>query len=194
MRIDRKLNLVQPIETETGTIHLHSMPLSREVWENYFLILSKTYSQLFAQGLHTISGPAVAGLMLRHIATQDGVWEGDAGVKNGLMPEIRRLTNIVLPTGAGWGTLPYEEALRRKMIDDDTATEAEGAIVFFICASAVLRGPKAKAKLGILLGMTESQWGAQYTSSDATAFGASLPTSTPVESSGEKRPASSVPY
>ena len=44
MKIDRRLNLVQPIETGSGTVYLHSVPLSREVWETYFLVLSKTYA------------------------------------------------------------------------------------------------------------------------------------------------------
>jgi hypothetical protein len=194
VRIGRPLNLVQEFETDSGTIYLHSMPLSVEVWRNYFLVLSKTYSQLFAQGIHTIAGPAIARLMLEQIAKIDGVWEGPAGVQQGLLAEIRRLSNVLAPTGAGWDMIPYETALQRGVIDPEAAEEMEGALVFFICASAVLRGPKAREKLEILLGMLERLWGAQSTSLDITAFRASLPTLTPAEIIGAKMPVSSVPH
>lgn len=194
MRIGRPLNLVQEFETDSGTIYLHSMPLSVEVWRNYFLVLTKTYSQLFAQGIHTIAGPAIARLMLEQIAKIDGVWEGPSGVQQGLLAEIRRLSNVLAPTGAGWDMIPYETALQRGVIDPEAAEEMEGALVFFICASAVLRGPKAREKLEILLGMLERLWGAQSTSLDITAFRASLPTLTPAEIIGAKMPVSSVPH
>ena len=194
LKISRPLNLVQEFETDTGTIYLHSMPISVEVWRNYFLVLTKTYSQLFAQGIHTIAGPAIARLMLEQIARADGVWEGQAGVAQGLLPEIRRLSNVLAPTGAGWDMIPYEIAIQRGVIDSEAAEEMEGALVFFICASAVLRGPKAREKLEILLGMLERLWGAQSTSLDITAFRASLPTLTPAVSSGAKMPVSSVPH
>lgn len=194
MEINRKLNLVQTIETDNGSVYLHSTPISREVWENYFLILSKTYSQLFAQGLHQISGPVVAGLMLKRLAQLDGVWDGSAGVEKGLLPEIRRLTNVVVATGAGWQTLPIDTALARGVIDQETMREAEGAIVFFICASAVLSGPQARKKLTIMRDMTEALWGAQHTSLDVTEWADSLPTSTPDDNTGAKTPALLVPH
>jgi hypothetical protein len=194
MKINRQLHLTQSIETDSGTIHIHSMPISVETWRNYFLILAKTYSQIFSQGLHTISGPIVAGLMLERLARADSVWDGPEGVQNGLLPEIRRLTNVIVPTGKGWETLPYEEALRRGLISGDDVEEVEGALVFFICASAVLRGPKQRRKLEILLGMVEYQWGARSSLLGLTEFAASLQTLTPDATIGEKRPESSLPH
>lgn len=194
MKISRQLNLVQEFETEKGILYLHSMPLSVEVWRNYFLVLSKTYSQLFAQGIHTIAGPVIARLMLERIAKADGVWEGDEGVERGLLAEMRRLSNVLAPTGAGWTMVPYETALQHNLIDPEAAEEMEGALVFFMCASAVLRGPKAREKLEILLGIMDRLWDAHSTSLDITAYLASLPTSTPAESSGAKMLVSSVPH
>jgi hypothetical protein len=111
------------------------------------------------------------------------------------MPEIRRLTNVLVPNGAGWETLPLEEALRRNLVDPDTMAEIEGAIVFFICVSAVLRGPAARTKLSLMLTGLTSLWGAQTTSSDVKEFGASLRTSMPVAPSGASIPAaSSLPH
>ena len=194
MKIDRRLNLVQPIETDTGMIYLHSTPLSREVWENYFLVLSKTYAAILSEGLTVIGGPPVARMLLKRIAQNSGIWEGEAGVERGLLAEIRRLTNVVMPTASGWQTVPYEQVLGQGSIDEDDLAVAEGAIVFFICVSAVQRGRQNREKLMILLNGVRAAWGAQNTSLDATGFAASLPTSTPDENSGAKKPASSVPH
>ena len=194
MQINRALNLVQTFETSAGTVHVHSTPISHEVWRDYFLILSKTYSQIFAQGLGVNVGPTTAGLLLEKIAKQDGVWDGDNGVNNGLMAEIRRGTNVVVASLQGWQTVPYVVALQNGIFDAESVEEMEGAIVFFICASALLRGSRMKQKLTILLGLMELQLGTQTTSLDSTAWAVSLPTSMPVESIGEMVPVSSIPH
>lgn len=170
------------------------MPVSLEVWRNYFLILAKTYSQIFAQGLHSIAGPSVACLMLERLARIDGVWEGESGVQQGLLNEIRRLTNIVLPTGKGWETVPYEVALSRQLIDPEDIEQIEGAIVFFICASAVLRGRNQRTKLEAILMMIDHLWGARSSSLDVMAFAASLPISIPAETIGVSPTASLLPH
>jgi len=194
VKINRQLNLVQEVETDKGTLYLHSMPLSVEVWRNYFLVLSKTYAQLFAQGIHTIAGPVIARLMLERIARTDGVWEGPEGVEHGLLAEMRRLSNVLAPTGNGWDLVPYEVALQRGLIDADAAEEMEGALVFFICLSSVLRGPKMMERLEIQLTMLDRLWDARNTSLDIMAFHASLQTSTPVVNSGAKMPGLLVPH
>lgn len=194
MRIDRRLYLVQEIPTEAGNIFVHSAPLSRDVWENYFLVLSKTYAAILSEGLTVISGPSMAKLLLKRIATMMGIWGGAEGVEQGLLGEIRRLTNVVIPSGNGWQTMPYEQVLAQQIVDEDDIDVAEGAIVFFTCVSAVQRGPKSREKLMILLGGLKAAWGASSSSLDVTAFVASLSTSTPVVSSGVSRPASSVPH
>jgi hypothetical protein len=170
------------------------MPLSREVWETYFLVLSKTYAAFLSEGLTVIAGPIAGRLLLRRIAENMGVWGGSAGVEHGLLAEIRRLTNVVMPGTAGWETVPLEVAISRGTIDGDALAEIEGAIVFFICVSAVLRGPASREKLTLMLDGMKSLWGAQTTSSDVTEYAASLPTSTRAAvSAATPRPASSVP-
>lgn len=170
------------------------MPIGRDVWENYFLVLSKTYAALLSEGLNVIAGPPIAKMMLKRVAVLSGLWEGPDGVEQGLLEEIRRLTNVVLPNGAGWETIPFDEAVRRDIIDPDALADAEGAIVFFTCVSAVLRGPASQEKLQILMSGLKSIWGVQTTFLDVTAYAASLPTSTPGENSTEKRHRSSVPH
>lgn len=194
MKIDRRLNLVQPIQTEKGTIYLHSMPISREVFENHFLVLSKTYAALMSEGLNVVAGPPVAKMMLKHIAVTGRMWEGPGGVEQSLLAEIRRLTSVIMPTEAGWQTIPFDEVIRRDVVDDDALADAEGALVFFTCASGILRGPASQAKMKILMDGVERVWNVQTSSLDVTAFSASLPTLTPGETSTVKRPTSSVPH
>lgn len=182
MKIDRKLNLVFPIDTDAGTVYVHSTPISREVFEQFFLVIGKTFSALYAEGLNVMAGPRVAMMLLKKIAEETGVWDGPNGVERGLVAEVRRLTNVIVRSDDGnWSSIPYQEALARKMIDDEDASEAEGAVVFFICASAMHRREQLRP---ILIGMA-SLWGSQITSYSSTEFGVSLRTSTETDNSGE---------
>jgi hypothetical protein len=193
LKIDRNLNLVQKLETDSGTCYVHSTPISRVEWEEYFFVLSQTYASLFMGGLGVATGPTMASLMLRKVAKDQGVWEGDAGVQVGLMGAIRRLTNVVVSTEQGWQTLPFEVAVNRGIIDEEAQAEVENALVFFICVSSVLRGPRSRSKLLVTLGMMRALWDAQTTSSDVMAFASSLTTLTPGEPITPKPRASSLP-
>jgi hypothetical protein len=185
MRIDQKLNLVIPVDTVTrGVVHVHSTPISRDVFKTYYLILSKTYSQIFGQGLSHVSGPRVANFMLEDIAKQtqrrpgQDWWDGPDGVARGLVGEIRRRTNVccVAETG-GWETIPYDYVIQQKVFTEDEIDQLEGAIVFFIVISALM-DPEGKAEM--LDGM-RFLWAVQITSLNCTEFAASLPISTEVE-------------
>lgn len=189
MKIDNKLNLVVQVDGDEGTMFVHSMPLSRMVWERYFIVLSKTFSSMIAEGMSFISGPRIAALMLRKVAEESGVWEGRDGVANGLMAEVRRLTNVVLPGENGWTTLPYQNALDRKLISDDDASEVDGLIVFFICVSAIQHRKDVPDSLARM-----AAWGGQTTSLNCTEYAASLPMLTPAETFAETVAVSSVPH
>lgn len=180
MKLDRNLNLTQKLETDSGACYIHSTPISRVEWEEYFYVLSQTYASLFMGGLGVSTGPTMAALMLRKVAKDQGVWDGEAGVQAGLMGAIRRLTNVVVATDQGWQTIPYEVAVSRRLLDEEAQAEVENALVFFICVSSVLRGPKSRPKLLVTLGMMRALWDAQTTPLDVTAFASSLTTSTPV--------------
>lgn len=191
MKIDKRLNLVFPIEhAELGTIYVHSMPIARDVFERHFLILSQTTASIFGAGLGIVAGPSVAALMLRKIAEDaklpDGstAWEGPGGIKNTLMAEIIRLSNVVMPSpeGGGWITLPLIEALRRGILSAQEAREAEDIVVFFTCVSSVLRQKQAQPLLKAAGGL----WSFTTTLLSCTEFSASLPTSTVDASSGAK--------
>jgi len=171
---------VVEVETEAGTIFVHSTPLSHDVFEKYFLVISKTFAALVGEGLSFVSGPRVAALLLKKVAMEMGVWGGIDGVENGLMAEIRRSSNVVFPTPQGWQTLPYHTVIERKMIDSEDANEVDGIIAFFICASAISR----RSEIGPVLNFLRL-WGARSTSYDCMAFRASLPISTPEETSAQ---------
>ena len=190
MKLNRALNLVIPVERDDGvTIYVHAQPIGREVFETYALPLAKTFAAIVAQGLGTVAGPRVAGLILREIATEMGRWDGPGGVQQGLMPEIRRLANVVAPGEKGWTSQPLEDALRAETLGDDDASEVLNALVFFTLSSRMNR----RQDLPAVMGAMELLWGAQTSLLDCTAFANSLPISNEIGSSGATVAASQVP-
>ena len=50
IKIDRKLNLIVPIDDLNGkTYYVHVMPISREVFEQNFMFLGRAYSAMFEE-------------------------------------------------------------------------------------------------------------------------------------------------
>lgn len=189
MRLDSKLNLVTEVETGEGSVFVHSMPISREVFEKYFLTISKTFASIISEGLSFISGPRVAAMLLKKTAIDQGVWEGRDGVGNGLMAEIRRLSNVIVPSENGWQTMPFQDAIDKKVMDQEDIAEVEGLVCFFICASAMSRRNEVQ---GVLDRMR--LWGSLTTSLNSTAYADSLPTSTETETSTTTENTSLVPH
>jgi hypothetical protein len=183
------MNLVIPIDDGGTTLYVHSMPISREVFERYFLPISRAFNMIYTQGLGTAAGPRVAALTLKQVSIELGLWDGDAGVQNGLMNEIKRLANVVSLTPNGWQSVPYEQAIKENMLSDDIASEVENIIVFFTVASWM----HLKAELPTILKVVCGLWNARVESSNSTEFASSLPTSTKDESSGATAAVSSVP-
>lgn len=210
MRIDRRLYLVIPIyKDEEGSdivAHVHSAPLSEEVVDRYFMVLGKTYNAIFTGGLGMAAGPGHAMRILRHVAEQEGVWKDDqksgyVGVENGLVAEMRRLTNVSVLrdgrweddeeagarklVGGTWEALPLDVAVQAGAITEEDRAEVENAVAFFIAASATL----SRAQRPAMVRAAAELWGAQVTSSPFTEFSNSLRTSTATASSGERPPA-----
>ncbi len=190
MKIDQRLNIVIPVEVDKSTYYVHSCPVSREVFEEFFEVISRTFARIFTSGLGVIAGPRVAGLTLRNIAKEMGVWDGPAGVEQGLINEVRRLTHVLVPnpTGQGWTTLLLQEALDGNLISADDASEVENALAFFIVNSAMLR----KSDLAGVLAGAAKLWDAQTTLLTSTAFASSLPTLIEADNSGTKTEAGSL--
>lgn len=191
LRVDRKLNLVVPVERDGRVFtYVHSMPLPRSVFERYFLIMAQTFGALYAQQLNFFAGPKVAKLMLKKAAIESGTWEGDDGVENGLLNEVRRLSNVAVPSSSGgWEQLPYATALARSIFSEDEIEEVESHIIFFILSSAMQKG----SHLSAFLDGMNALWGTLTTFSSITEFIASLPISMLAENTGEKEMIASVP-
>lgn len=174
MRIDKKLNLVVPVDADGGTVYVHSTPLSREVFEQYFMVISRTFADIYRQRLELVAGPRVAMMLLRRVAREQGVLDGPDGVDRVLIPEIRRLTTVAIPGDRGFEHYPLQDVIDRTLLSEEDIAEVEGVVTFFICASAMHR----RAELPIILDGMGSLWGAQTTSFSLTEYIASLPKST----------------
>ena len=154
MRIDRKLNLVIPIERgDNTTLWVYATPVRKEIFERYYLVLAKTFSMLSRNGLDPRSGPSVAALVLRDTAqatardVEANWWDGDDGVggKTGLLAEIVRLCNCLVGTSDGWQTVPLQDALDKGLISDDEKAEVMNHLAFFTVSSLV--APKADREI-----------------------------------------------
>jgi hypothetical protein len=189
MRIDNKLNLVIEVSAENGSsFFIHSMPVSFDVFEKYAIIIGKTFSTMIAEGLNFVSGPRVAAIILKKLAKERNEWDGTDGVASGLLAEIRRLSNVLMPSDKGWQTIPFQDAIDKQIMPQEDIAEVEGLLVFFTVVSLMTR--KAE-KTAILERM--KLWGSQITSLNCMAFADSLKTLTAQETSAQTGNISSVP-
>lgn len=189
MKISQRLNLVVPIESDLGTIYVHAMPISREVFERYYMELAKTFAEIYNGGLGITAGPRVAKMILKKVATDLGTWDGPAGVENGLLNEVRRLANVIVPTTNGWETIPLHEAIERKFIDADDAAEVDNVLTFFTIASSLHKRQDCAA----ILEGAGKLWGARPESLSCTELLNSLQTSTAAANTGATVNLSSIP-
>jgi hypothetical protein len=184
--INRRLNLVIPIYDDVDATrvaaYVHAAPISREVFEANFMLISKTFAMIHGAGLGEVSGPGVAALVMREMAKQLFGEQDYARHLTPLQNEIRRLSNVLLPTDAGWDTLPLEDALRLKKLSDEDAAEVENALAFFTVGSVMYPRPIRAT----MLDGAAKMWAAQTTSLNSTEFGVSLTTSIGDASSGAR--------
>jgi hypothetical protein len=192
MKLDRRLNLVLSVTREDGTdLWVHHTPIRREIYEQHFFVLTKMMAAMYEERLPPPMAARISLLMLRKIAKELGVL---AEVEGTLLPEVWRMTNVMVPTkgsngtAGGWTPLPLEKVLHDRLIDDEDGEEVKNHVCFFTAASWVHR----KTELDEMVYPMLIGSGAQIVSSDSTAYLASLQTSTPAESSGETATPSSI--
>jgi hypothetical protein len=194
MKIDRKLNLVIPIETENhGVAHIHSVSISREIFEQFYLELGKVYSQCFDNKnpeYFILSAPQLAYPALKAIAMKSETWDGNGGVQQGLISAIISLTTIIISGKNGWETFPLNTAIQRGMIDEDEKAEVLSSLVFFTVIYKV--APKELRKSFMEMAASLRRW--HLTSSDFMEYKNGLPTLTEVGNTGEIATVSSVIY
>lgn len=186
IRINRQLNLVLTLEREDKSVlYVHATPIGSEVFDTYFKPISKAHSQIYAHGLGFAGAPPVAERFLKEAAIECGMWEsnpqtGLVGVKDGLLPEIRRLTNVIAPGKNGWESLLLDNAVQTGVIDQRDAAECVSGLIFFSELWHMV--PRSNVRLHMEAGFLH--WDAQITSLDCTAFRNSLPTLTQPANSG----------
>jgi hypothetical protein len=188
MKIDRNLNISFPIETEKGIIYVHSVPISREVFEQFYSELGQVFSQCFNsvnQAHLALSAPQLAYPALKSIAKKAGNWDE---VEKGLVNEIIRLTNVAFAGENGWDTLPLDTAVKRDVLDEDSQAEVLSTLVFFCAISKV--APKEMKKSFLEMAGSLRSW--QLTSSNFTQFITGLPTLTTKGSTGKKKTSSLI--
>lgn len=208
LTINKRLNLVLALERgdPTQTVYVHSTPISRQTFEAYFMVMAKAFADMWSAGLTLITGPRIAALLLRQSAEELGLWEDKRlpngqmryGAQTGLMPEIRRLTNVLLPGPDGRQIVPWQSVLDQQLLDEEEIAEVEGAVCFFICASAIHR----RAELPDILAAV-SHWGITTTFSTCmeyisflltlTTTGTTLPAEQAPEIKDGSRKPSSLP-
>lgn len=191
MLIDKKLNLVCPIvRGDKTTLYIHSEPIRKETFEQYHLVLAKTFSAFAQNGLDPRSGPSVAGLILNDVAKATprtpGVdwWEGPDGVggQSGLIAEMLRLSNAIVPSiDNGWTTLPLQTALSQNLISEEEKSEVLNLLAFFTVVSVT--APRVDRK-NLIEGMAVI-YELQTTSSNSTEYATSLKTLTVAVPTGE---------
>lgn len=191
MKIDEALNIVVPVDREDGTtVWVHAAPIGREVFQRFWLPLSKAFALIYGEGLH-LAGPRIAAMSLQKVAEDLRMWDGPMGVERALLPEIRRLANVVAPGGSnghsGWQMIPYDDAVKSRLIDQEDADEIEGVLTFFTLA---WRLNLRKERRAIIDGLC-ALWGASTSSASLSEFADSLPTSTGTANTGATPPAPS---
>lgn len=184
MRIDRKLHLVIPLTGTDGSIrtYVHSTAITSDIFEKYWLVISKTFAAIHSEGLGNVAGPRVADKLLKMTAEQLGIWKD---VQTGLVAEIQRLTNVLVQGDDGWELMPFHDAKKQGLLEPEDAAEVEAAVTFFTVASSMYR----REIRALMLAGAAELWGAQISSQNCTDTLTSLQTSTEAANSGAKTPA-----
>jgi len=132
--IDKRLNLVIPVEDGGSALYVHSTPIPRAVFKRYSKIIARTFNEIYGGGYGVIAGPRIAADLLESAARASNEWDGPTGVERGLLGEVYRLTNVAVPgASGGWDVVPYQIAVSTGQISEDDADEVNNALVFFYC-------------------------------------------------------------
>ena len=196
MRIDKQLKLVIPVYDDdadpaakppkpaTLRAVIHSEPISSDVFDTYFEPIAQVFTEIHAGRYTSISGPKIADKLLRKASVAMGIWESDprsgrVGVRDGLLEEIHRLTNVLAPGKQGWRELLLQEA-KDEILSRREAEEVDAMLVFFTVSSHMYPHQEVRAALDGAMSLR----GARVEYSSFTELKASLPTLSAPENSG----------
>lgn len=182
MDISDDLKLVLPLYD--GRLYAYHTPLSPAAFHGYYRLLAQAHADFLAGGNYfQLEGPRIAADLVRDKAAQDAAQRGDVDAAGhgsdaqavSLFAELKRLTVIGVTKPEGWVPLPVDAAIREHALDPDDWDEVLSELVFFTCYVALATHRKRAETIRALALLL----GADTTSSEPTAFLASLPTSTP---------------
>lgn len=187
MNIDRKLNLVIPVDHADGQVYyVHVRPLLRIVFEQNYKLIGKVFNQLYTEGLG-ISNARVAFLALKSVAEEEGNLDK---ITRGLIAEMHRSVMVLAPNTDGlYDSIPWPEAIAKNLLDEDDVAEVDNVVTFFMVLCCMHRKSELPVALDLLAGMYQ----AQLSSLMPTAFASSLKTSTTTEPTGPRETLSSIP-
>lgn len=184
MKINESLNLVIPV---TGDVKAYHCPISTEVFEANYRLLSAAKSAMTSKGVHYVmdTGPRIAALLIKDEAIKDAEERGDVNAKGqpsdvsytALLMELRRLTTILAPTSKGYEYLPVDNAIDQGFMDAEDWKEAESALCFFTCHYAMAK----RADRSSIANATASVLGGLMTSLSLSEYAGSLLTLTKAE-------------
>lgn len=189
IRVDEKLNFIIPLEraSDGRRIYVHSMPVSREIFDTYFMVIGHTFTMINAGRLGIVAGPRLAWRLMRKAAMDLNEWEGPEGVEQGLMGEIIRLSSVITPAAenGGWDTVTLDQALNQGIISEEDKDVVLNALTFFTVSSVMLprRMNGASFRKEYLDGALRL-WAAQTSPLSVTGYIDSLKTSTEAENTG----------
>lgn len=189
MKINRKLNLVIEVERSDGTIaHVHHTPIPEEVYDAHWELITRTVSGMYMKKFLPPVAVRVGLKMLRSVAREMGI---EDAMERDLLPNIWRLTNVILPSERGWVPTPLDVVMASGQgLDPEDIEEVKNYVCFFTSASWV--HPR-KELASMLYPMLEDS-GARFVPSNSTEYAASLPTSTAAVNTGGKATPSPPPH
>ncbi|MHB8388152.1 MAG: hypothetical protein ACYDBH_01065 [Acidobacteriaceae bacterium] len=181
MKIDDKYRIVIPIGRDSAgnaILNVYSTPISREVFEANYRILSATHAALLTPGLAKAAmiAPRIASLRLRDEGARDAAdrgEEGDSGA-SALLAEIKRLTLLLTYDNTGWNMFPVDAAIAQGVIDGEDWREVESALVFFTCSFYMVHRRDRKVIMETIAEILRGS----ITSFEPMEYAASLQTST----------------
>jgi hypothetical protein len=182
MHLDKNLNLITTIDSDESLKYIHTSLIGFETFRQYYLPIAKAFSAIYSEGLGTIASPPIAYLMLEDISNSLNFWDDTnkkVGVKNGLINELIRLSNVIEYTKDGWQSVPFDSV--KDQFSEEELIEFLGGVCFFTCTC---RMHKRNIQPEVMREAT-AIWGLQTTLLNSTEWMRSLPKLTETDNSGE---------
>lgn len=184
-KIDRRLNVVLTVTTAKGDIHVHSIPISKAVYDAHWEVMTNAVNDMYMQ---RYLPPMCIRVGLKMLLKAAERLNARKAVEKDLLPNIWKLTTVIMPDGQ---LIPLDVAMASgDTFDPEDLEEVKEYLVYFTSASWV----HPKRELGPMLYTMLEDSGGLFGSWSATEFATSLRTSKPEENTGGSPTTPSVPH